>query len=61
VCVCASDLSQASQHTHWTGCLLSFYLSCKSAPHHDGQVWVHNLCDWLRWGLREGIGEEQTW
>jgi hypothetical protein len=35
------------------GSPLSFYLSCKSAPDHDGWVWAHNLHEWLRlrfWG-----------
>jgi hypothetical protein len=53
-CVCVSELSQASQHTHLMRILLSFYLSCKSAPHPDRQVWVHNLCDWLRLRFRVG-------
>jgi hypothetical protein len=33
---------------------LVFNLSCKSAPQPDGQVWVHNLCDWLSLRFRGG-------
>jgi hypothetical protein len=50
---------------HWVGSPLSFYLSCKSAPHPDRWVWVHSLHDWLfrkggslgRGSLRQGEQE----
>jgi hypothetical protein len=36
------------------GNLLSFYLSGKSAPHPEGQVWVYNFHNCLRLRFRGG-------